>query len=392
MLRFSKTDLGMMAELGITAEGLAVMMPPRRTVKLGAEQKAKLAKLNVDAALEEYRQRVYLSPQDPKCVRSFAQVLAEQSEAVCPGALEAALEAGLDGYQLQLWARGLYVRGQDAALISNMFTADARGLYPEFIRRIMWEAPMGARTHVTLEDLVYAQETVSGGLGKGIKITDVAKPKMHWIAEGAGFPVVSLTLSEDSVYMRKYGVEFDMSYEVARRASLNLLSSFIRRKGRMFQIQMGEWGANTLLAGATAGTTTAASGKITEKEFLTEILKHGDNGYAVDVVIYGPTARGKLLDNSAMWDTRTTQMLVTGQAPNWGGARNLTVPDTSDLSTNKMVFVDTSLAMAHVIEAGSELAEYDKFISSQMERYTFSITSALWVGIAAAARSLTIKA
>ena len=391
-MRLPAQDMLLLQQMGYDIEKMAALKPAPR-VNLTSEEMKKLASMDVKEALREYNSRVRLEADDDKSVKFLAEVLAERMEVEVPGCTAKLAEANLDAYQGQLYVRKLMVRGEEASLIASMFTETERALYPEYIRRILTEAPMVGLGYSVIDDLIAGREIISGEIGRSLEITSATGPKMKKIAEGAGFPKVTISMAKTTVTVHKHGVEFDLTREVERRATLNLLSIFLRRKSVEFQKDLAIFAANTSLDGATSGGTTAVSGKITSQEFVMCRRKHAHKGYNASVILYGETVDEALVTgNPEIWNPLSSKILLTGQLPNLAGARNLFIPETSDLSTDKLLYIDTTANLIMVVEAGSELAESDYFAQTQTYAYTYSINFALWVMLAAAARKLTVKA
>jgi hypothetical protein len=381
----------MLAEMKVDLDSFSLPRQPKAPNLTDADQK-KLAAMDMKSALAEYNQRVKLSPDDPKSVKYFAEVLDEQMEAVAPGCMAKLAEARLDAYQGQLWVRKLLVRGENASLISSMFTTTDRALYPEYVRRVMTEAPMTGLGYALIDDLIAGRETISGFVGQGVVITSATGPKMKKIAEGAGFPKTKIDMSTVTVAVHKHGHEFDLTREVERRVSMNVLGIILCRGGVQFQKDMAVLGANTALDGATDGGETGTSGKITMKEFVKQRRKHAHQGYRANVILYGETVDDAICENPEVWDPLTSKIALTGELPNLAGARNLFISEDSQLTTSKLLYIDTTINQLMVVEAGSELAESDYFAQNQIFAYTYSICFSLWVLIAAAARKYAIKA
>ena len=391
-MRIPYNDAVILAQLGIDPAEFAKRLAPAKSVSLTETEIKSIAALDMNGARQEFLERARLAVDDKRVCRSFNDVLTERTEAVAAGAVLKAGEAGLDPFELQLYARGLAVRGESAALIGTMFTEANRALYPEYIRRQMFEQPIGGLNYAMVDDLIAARETETGEIGRGVVITSTTGPKKGRVAERAGLPEVTLSMAAVTVTVQKLGCMFKISYEVARRISLNLLGIFISREGRQFQMDLAMWGANTLLDGASDEGETASSGKLTMREVLGLINHHGDAGFQTGLLLYGPTPRDKILDNAEALDPRINDVIISGRLPNWFGVKNRLVSASSQLGTTKLLSVDTSVAMTLAIEAGSDIAEVDADVTTQTWLYPFSVNLAFWVNLAAAARKLAIKA
>ncbi len=390
MKRLPAQDLLLMQQLGIDVNN--IFFPKSPVPKIGSGDITKLAKVNLIDAYQEYRERVLLPSENELSVKQFHQVLAEYNEKEVAGCGEKFADVQLDAYQSQLWTRGLSVRGENAVLISSMFTEANRVLYPEYISRLLREIPMQGLGYATMDDLIAGREYINGAIAKGLKIETATGPKHFIVAEGADLPKVKITLAEETVYVRKLGCSIFVPYEVARRASMNLVGILLRRTGVEYQKDGAILAANTIYgdSGITDGQSTASSGKITMKEFIMQRRKHAHQGYKADVILYGETVDEAICQNSEVWDSRISNLMITGDLPGLGGARNLFIPETSQLSTSKLLYIETPTCLLQYIEAGSEIAEADKFIQSQAEIYTHSITTGLWNMNGAAARKYSI--
>lgn len=390
MRRFSQADLSLLLAMAIDPEKpVLAAQPPNPNV--GDVDLKKLANLNMTEALHEYKDRVKLPDDDPKQVREFAQVLFEHNEVAVPGCMEKFEKSGLDSYQAQLWARGLSVRGQDASLIGSIFTTESRALFPEYIHRVMTSAPLVGLNYAVIDDLISARVPVNSGAAYSLNITDTSGPLMSPVAQRAELPRVKIDLNEDVAKMQKFGGVFDFADEVQRRCSMQLLDICIQAKGIQFQKDLAVHAANKSLDGATDGGTSKDSGKITSKEFIKQVHKHWHNGYNVDIILYGETVDLALLDNAEMWDPRTSQVLVTGKMPQLGGAVNKYVAETSDLSTTKLLYIEKMRNQVMFVEAGGEVAESDRFVLTQTEIFSYSLSMVLDILLPLAARKYALK-
>jgi len=403
MIRLPITDYLMLQEMGIDpvqfSRALNTNEKPR--LAIASSDIAKIAEIDLTEAQSEYKTRAGLTSEDAKSVKRFAQVLEERTRALPDGdqIMDASLAAGFDAYELQLFARGLGIRGEEASLISAMFTTSTVALFPEYILRTMGKAPIRGIGYATLQDMIAGTEIVNGAISKGLKMTDTSGPKRFIKAEYADMGHSEIAVSEVTVYVQNLAHEFRISYEASRRASMNLLTLFIERSGEQFQKDLALWGANVIYGDDSIldGGDTATKDKITPKEIFNFKSDHEDTGYNPNLFLMTPIFYKAVGENSVFWDIQSglnRTLLQDGALPPFMGMRpkKIVYDETdSDYGNDYGIMVDTAINMYQLIEAGSELAEVDNDVSGQYFKYPFSIQMGLYILMGAAAQKIHLK-
>ena len=378
-MRFQAMDFLALQQLNsrfgknLKPEDLVHMVTPEPRVNISESEKNQVLAVDMKAVFQEYKERVTAPMEDPNRVSNLAVVLDKH----CPvDKCGNAAELGLDAFELQLAARGLMTRGQNAVL-SSVFTTDYtnRFLFTEYIRRVLIQPPVYSSKFALISDLVAGTEIVPSEVVKmpSISSTEKAKAKQYIVAEGASMPKVSFVLTDSDVYSYKLGVVLELTYKTLRNMTMNLVQIYLNMLGENMQRDQALDCVNRLVENAASGNTTASAGVITHKEFVKEVAAFENTFYNADVCVYGATVEGQLLDNDVFYDARNFDLIKTARLSGVGGVMHKLIPETNcDLSTTKLAYVDKNKAAVDFVEAGSNISETDKYIDSQIEAFSFS--------------------
>jgi hypothetical protein len=375
----------------MTQRDVARLVGREPRVNISEAEIKRIKQVDMQAVLSEYKERITAPLEDPNRVTNLAVVL----DKFCPVAkCGNAAELGLDAFELQLAANGLITRGQNAVLAS-VFTTNFtnRFLFSEFIRRVMIEPPAHSSKFVTLNDLIAMTELVPSGTTTIPKVTAANKAKalMYLVSQGAGLPKVKYELTSANVKTYKLGVALELTYETLRQMTMNLITLYLGFQAENMARQHAIDALDKLVTGATTINTTAVAGEINHKEFIKAKTIRDNLNYPPNLVVYGGTVEGQLLDNDAFYHPKYG-LLETGRLSGIGGMTHKLAEETSNVSTNKLAYIDTSRAAIDLVEAGSNISETQKYVETQTEVFTYSKRGAFAKLDAAAVGIQTVKA
>lgn len=200
------------------------------------------------------------------------------------------------------------------------------------------------------------------------------------VAELGEIPLAVITTGKQEITIGKYGRGFEMSYEAMRRAPIDKAAFWIQRQAIQTEVDKVGQAIETLINGDGNGNaatsvnlttldSAAVAGTLTFKAWLAAKELAGD-AYSFDLAITTTAVKPQLFllnTGNAFIPAQTLQAV--------GGVReaNGRLNDTVDVATNsyvpasKIMLVDTSAALEHVVENGSRIQETDRFVTRQSE-------------------------
>lgn len=245
-----------------------------------------------------------------------------------------------------------------------------------------------------LSYLVAITRIINGEASYALYLTDnvqaQADARMARVQEYAEIPAMRVATSETPTRVAKYGRRVDMSYEIMRRISMDLISFYIELIAAVASREKEDQAVDVLINGdgnaSTAATSVngstydaAAAGALTLKMYLTWLLSAFTRPYAANVLVGRPAA----IVAAALLNAGSANiMAVTQVASIWPNALNFTIPratinglvfiDNNTVAANTLLGIDSRYALEMLIEAGSEIAETERVMSQQ---YTSIIIS-----------------
>ncbi len=318
----------------------------------------------------------------------------------------------LTAIERQFVKYGIYTKSGEGyrATKLSVFNDDTthRILFAEYVINQARVKPFFDADKYNIEALLALTRYVDSNSVRQLKIDlssleDGAKSK---VAPAAEIPTVSVDWSEESVSLSKAGVAIEFSYEFMRRASLDLVSLvlsainvFDRKKTFNYLVGLFVNGATTENVGAY-DSSLAVGDYISYEAYLKWLNSFG---------IYTP--------NVVLADINSAIKLVTMQRPNIAPADVLTllleakadnrpyivnggniakspaiyIVDDGVLPADTIVGADTRFCFERVIEVGSDLNEYTKFIKKQTEVFTATVNEGFVPVFTDARKALVIK-
>jgi hypothetical protein len=198
--------------------------------------------------------------------------------------------------------------------------------------------------------------------GNEIDVGDI----MTYIAEGGKFSTIKFSTSDDTIYLRKYGIAIHETYEAARRMAMPVF--------RQFLIDIGaDWGraqtANALTV-LIAGITSSVSGAINYDNLVDFDLaseRHQPNLMVANKAEMKALLKLPEFKDPQVFDYARTGNMITPL----GYAMKYFTLDSPDIS-GKIYAVDTGDALEMITETGSQITEQDTIINGQIYETTIS--------------------
>lgn len=266
--------------------------------------------------------------------------------------------AKTDAFQRQLLARQINVK---SAQMSVFFDEDKRAFFPEFVNRQLMLAKEVGKNEIRVEDIVAVKSQIAAGTYRAPKIEMPDGNLMRNVGEKAKFPVVSITLDDREIKLKKFATSVQLTYEVARRTSIPLYQNALKLIGTRWEQQKA---ALLLTVAAASGCATSSDTELTYKVLKDMVIDHAP--WDVTHLITDKAGIKSILDMSEFKDQNTgAKFQETGAfATPFGAFLKVFSGSDPDL-TNKVVGIDSSFAMEMVTEKGASMIEYDQIKNGQ---------------------------
>lgn len=259
-------------------------------------------------------------------------------------------------------------------------------LFPEFINRTIRAAQMDESI---LDLLVGVRTLIDGNRYTAFRLQwETSDLRMQRVAEGSEMRRVTIRGLQETIRLHKYGVEVDITYEAARRMSLDIFARHLQMIAQQNDLDKATQALDVLINGDgnanTAATETeitsvggAGDGTITAGPFLkwatlfrgryamTTLLGQAEN--VVDLMLMNigsgnmPFIQYQALANGAG--------SLRPRRPFLG---DLTISIVDSAPTDKLVGLDPRYALEMVSEIGADLTETDKIINKQLNEVVIS--------------------
>jgi len=317
----------------------------------------KIIQLGKDALMEALKQGI-----------SLTALLEKEDPSVKYGDIQ------LDAFERQLAARGIKINNLGSSVTLDAFYEESnRILFPEFIDRNIRMGLLMGKNAVKIEDLIYTTTEIDSGTYQNAIVDMTNKPKLKKVGEGSEFPVVKLTLNEKTIYLGKYGRKILATYEYRRRIKANVFAKLLQFIGMAMAEEMANMGVKIVIEGT--GNSDAA-GVVPYSAVDYNNLVDFDlefDPYDCDLLVGPKVMIGSILklaefkDPMIGFDYQKTGKWMTPLG------KTLKRSAASELSTTKVLGLDSRFCMEKVVETGSSMTETDKIIDGQWDVIVISM-------------------
>lgn len=269
-----------------------------------------------------------------------------------------------------------------------------------------WQSRMEAA--IPLSEIVSMTTTVtSTGYKAGYIQYDEANLRKFRVGESTDIPLAEIKLAEQEVKLRKFGRGIRASYEALRNIRVDKLAWFVRFVAIQSEMDKVTAALDVLVAGdgnnnaatnhnLTALDTGAQAGTLTTKGWMAFKMK-----FAQPYTVTTALMREDMALQLVMLNTGSANVPLV--SANLGGLGTNATPInqfadgvrygwTSDAPANKIVGFDNRFAIEHVIEAGAQISETERFILNQTQVMTMTETEGFAVLDKNACRTLAVNA
>lgn len=262
---------------------------------------------------------------------------------------------------------------------------------------------------VPLSDLVAITTPIVGDAYRAFFLTrDVNNQRFNRVEQGSELPRAKLVGADRTVRLHKYGKGLDLTYEVMRRARIDIIGLHVTfmmiqtevdRVAAVIDIIIngdGNSGTSATNFNLSSLDATATLPNLTAKAWLTFEAKFL-NPYRLSYVLAqdAPVVQLKLLNLGS-----ANIPMVAIAAASGLGALNLRNPQlgegvgvalTADAPALKIVGLDTRFGIEHVTEIGADLQELARFVEMQTQTIFISYVDGFDVLDSLANKVLTLN-
>jgi len=310
--------------------------------------------------------------------------------------------AGLNGYEATKVALNLphandFERGILLQAASNTFQtyAGTRALFPEIVDDML-KAKTRLETAENIASLVSQSRTIDGSEMITTYMEDDAdQRKTYTVSELGRVPMRSVRTTQNVVGLGKRGSGIEISYEFARRASLDILTPFAARILRDAELSKVSAATNILINGDGVNaaaqvinfSTFGGTGVIdaANYKFLSKFLMaRAKAGYPVDTLVvnydmyvdlmfmYSPTLSGNGSIPQAMGSMGAPTINTNVTMLN---GLNLNIALSSAVPAGKIICMLKNECLEELIEANSNISESERSILDQSIKYVKTETT-----------------
>lgn len=282
----------------------------------------------------------------------------------------------MDAFERQLKRFDIKVRGVNADKVDKFFqSAESALLFPEFVRRAVESGlNSGCLNRIT------AAVSVADGIDcRGIVLSDGTAAYTTTTEVGKPLPESSISLTPDTVALKKYGRLINAPYETIRQQRLDVFAAALRAVGtklaRAVEHSAVEALTNYVVPMEMTGSTfnyaelAAFWGKFTDCD--------------MNVILCSPAAAAKILAFDEMNKTVTT------------GAGNTVTPFGAEIVVSSAVNDDTVIGLdknfaLEMIRGGEVVVDVEKLISKLSDGAAVAVNVGFSIIDPGAVKALTI--
>lgn len=354
----------------------------------------------------------------------------------------------LDAFGRQLREAGIVTRSNPQAgwwsnaAIDFFEKPEGRALYPEWYarqwREVMyatpqqraillssdavintWERPYVDATSpawinqfapaIPLAELVAQTTAINGEDYRSLYLTyDADALRLFRIGESAEIPMATLTSSERTIRLKKYGRGLRATYEQLRRARIDKLSQWVRWQALQAEVDKVSAAMDILINGDGNSGTGATVVDLTDLDAEATVGELSLRAWLRFRMLFQQpytltTTLGEVdpILQLILLNSGSANVPLAGL--NLAGVGNTLVPInttadgirygwTDEAPSNQLLGFDNRFALEHLVEIGSEIRETERFITNQTEVMTMTENSAFAVIDSSATRILNLSA
>lgn len=313
--------------------------------------------------------------------------------------------AGLDGYEATLAYLGMPIKNDYSKKVSLAATDEifqkypgTRVLFPQVIDSVL---RFSTRQDMLekVDALVANSRTIAGTeMISIVADSDKDAEGTFLIAQGAEIPVRKIEMREQAVAFYKHGSGYEFTYEFNRRANIDMLTPYVSRINRRLELSKVALATLILINGdgvhaaapvvkqkelATKVGATHKAGTIVYPALLAWLVDCAKKQVPVDTVVgnYDMFLQWILMFTPTLQNQSQAEALakVGGPTLNTPALPGMFVPINFALSStmpeNELLGMVKGETLEELIEAGSQISESERAITSQKITYVKTETT-----------------
>jgi len=233
---------------------------------------------------------------------------------------------------------------------------------------------------LTLDRLVAVTTSIDSDAYRAAYMTEPSEDSMRMtrVTELGEIPMASITQGSQEIRLHKYGRGFELSYEAIRRTKIDKVAFWVQRTAIQQEADKVAHALDVLVNGdgnnnaATVHDQTtldsgSSAGTLTFEAWLAFKETWGD-AYMMDLAIMpGATKVELLMLDTGSGNNMAYTLSFMGGVNDTNGRLGDTVDvaSYSGVAADTIIGIDTTAALEHVMEIGSDITETEKFITRQ---------------------------
>lgn len=283
--------------------------------------------------------------------------------------------------QVMVRGAGLEPRGRHAAATVNdafFRQEDNRILFPLYIEERYREVGRDSRNGLTLSDVVTDTQPVEASVVNTqlLSFQDDENADLARVAEGAEYPVLTITQGDAVVRLFKYGGRLEASLEAILNASLSTFDRWLLKVRRQADRNKIRKALDILKNGDgnnnAAPNVNAAGATLTAADFVALLMKAEEYGAEPTILTGATAALGQALSMDVVTGTGSTAAAAdfrdTGTFPTLFGMRPKLPPQRSVLTgTDQLLAIDPAAALTMHYDPRFDLVRYEDIIRRDLQ-------------------------
>ncbi|MCC6457273.1 MAG: hypothetical protein IT328_20130 [Caldilineaceae bacterium] len=262
---------------------------------------------------------------------------------------------------------------------------------------------------IPLSELVALTTPITGNAYRTFYFEyDAEKARLYRVGESADIPMMTVKSHKNAIDIFKYGGGIQSSYEELRRMRVDRMAYLIQRMAVQTEIDKvatvldvmvnGDGNPNTTPTSynLTALDTGAQANTLTLKAWLAFKMKFEPPYVLTSALMQADEALQVAMLNTGSANVPLVQVnlggLGTGAVPMNRFSDSVRYGWLSGAPDNKIVAFDRRFAIERVVEIGSNITEYDRFITNQTQIFTMTEVEGYAVMDAGAVKILNLAA
>jgi len=281
----------------------------------------------------------------------------------------------LTAYERQLVKHDIRVKGLYADVVEKFFaTTSSTVLFPDYVTG---QVQAGILAASLLPQITAVTTDIGAATYKGLVMAETeADRQLHQIGEGTEIPVTSLSTTEHTVNLHKYGRRLEVTYEALKRQRIDVVAVFLQRMGVQIGLDETDAALGVIINGdGNSNPLVDTDSEVTtvlDYDEMTRLYLAFTAGYGLNTIVVGDPMLRTILNMNEFKDPDVGfSFQRTGQLMSPVGATMLRWTSTAVLPTDYVLGIDSRFGLQQLTDGGVT-TEVDRIISRQTEQTVVS--------------------